>query len=139
MKDVLLVLRHIFNWHFFTILACLISLGLTLPERWLKPFRSVRINIALFSVIAVASAIGTFIPQNKPAEAALAKFGLALAKCFQALGFLDIYHTWWFAGFLALMAFNVIVCKLRRLPLLIHGPVDKLESIDHFFSKSRNK
>lgn len=81
----------------------LLSAGLFLPERALRPFRSVRFNIWLFAVIAAASILGTFAPA------------------------LNVYHSWWFSGLLALMAFDVVACKLRRGP----PPVDRL------FSRSR--
>ena len=115
----------IFNWRFFTILICLCLLGRFLPLRWTKTSRSVRFNIWLFFVIATASAIGTFIPQNKPPHEAVAKFGAFWASVFDKLGFFDIYHTWWFGGLLALMAFNVVACKLRNLPKIIFGPPQK--------------
>lgn len=120
MKDAFLVLQHFFNWRFFLILFCITGFGLTLPDRWIKPFRSVRFNIYLFLVIALASSIGTFISPDK----------------------YNVYHTWWFAGLLALMAFDVIACKLRRLPMLVQGPTSsrhEVESIEHFFSQSRHK
>src|SRR5690349_11316239 len=103
MKDVFLVLQYFFNWRFFILLFCVTSFGLMLPDRWIKPFRSVRFNIYLFLAIAIASSVGTFVPPEK----------------------YNVYHTWWFAGLLALMAFDVITCKLRRLPLLMFGPVRK--------------
>lgn len=144
MNDVILVLSHFFTWKFFLLLGSTVTLGLNVPERYLKPFRSVKANIYLFFVIALASAIGTFIPQGKPPEEALAKFGSFWAAVFQKLGFLDIYHTWWFAALLALMAFNVIVCKLRRLPFLINGPVRKKSKADdenpsRLLSKSKQR
>jgi hypothetical protein len=98
MKDFLLILQYFFNWRFLVLLSAVTSFGLLLPEKNIKLFRSVRFNIYLFLVIAVASAAGTFLPQEKASEV--------------------VYHSWWFAALLALMAFDVIVCKLRRLPIM---------------------
>jgi cytochrome c biogenesis protein len=96
MPDILLVLTHLFSWKFFSILAALIALGLALPERHTRLFRSVRFNIYLFTAIAIASSVGTFLPTEQAAK--------------------EIYHAWWFCGMLALMAFDVVACKLRGIP-----------------------
>jgi len=96
-----------------------------MPAKFLKPFRSVRFNIGLFLVIALASAIGTFFPQPKPTPEALAKLGEFWVGFFELLGFFDVYHTWWFKGLLALIAFDVLVCKLDRLPPNILGSLRK--------------
>jgi|GEM_PF-4751070 len=91
----------ILDWRFFLILTIVSTAGLTLPAHWTQPFRSVRFNIWLFSAVAVASAAGTFLPTAK-----------------QPL----VYHSWWFSGMLALLAFDVVVCKLRGLPKIVFGP-----------------
>jgi cytochrome c biogenesis protein len=103
MPDIILVIVHFFNWKFFLVLAALIALGLWLPERRTRVFRSVRFNIYLFTVIAIASSVGTLMPMEQASK--------------------QIYHTWWFASLLALMAFDVVTCKLRGLP----GQPEKFE------------
>ncbi len=95
-------IHEIFDWRFFAILAGLSILGLALPEKRLKLFRSIRFNVVLFLVIAAAASAGSFLPAERQPE---------------------VYHAWWFSGLLALMTFDVVVCKLRGLPKLIHGPV----------------
>jgi len=82
----------------------------------LKLFRSVRFNIWLFLVIALASSIGTFIPQGESSKEYINRFGPKLAPFLSKVGLLDVYHSWWFVALLALMAFDVVVCKLRSLP-----------------------
>ncbi len=116
MTEIIHWITSLFDWRFFAVFFTLIGLALTLPPSYIKTFRSVRFNVYLFIVIALISSIGTFIPQNKSAEEALAKFGPFWSKIFDTAGFLDIYHTWYFATLLALMAFNVVACKLRGLP-----------------------
>jgi len=96
MPDILLVLSHLFTWKFLCILTALVALGLALPERHTRIFRSVKFNIYLFTVIAIASSVGTFLPTEQAAT--------------------EIYHAWWFCGLLALMAFDVVACKLRGIP-----------------------
>src|SRR5690242_7677354 len=123
MSDLHLVLKNALNGRFLGLVAALAALALFLPDRWTRPFRSVRFNVGLFFTIAIASAIGTLLPQNKPVEQALARFGPFWTSIFEKAGFLDLYHTWWFSGLLGLMAFDVVACKLRGLPRLINGPV----------------
>lgn len=85
----------VLDWRFFAIFFSLIGLALTLPPVYIKPFKSVRFNVYLFIAIAVLSSLGTFFPEA------------------------DIYHKWYFAVLLGLMAFNVVVCKLRGLPQFV--------------------
>ena len=123
-KDTLLVLTHFFNWKFLVAFGCITAIGLTMPERYTKLFRSVRFNISLFLAIAVASAIGTLMPMEQGAEM--------------------IYHSWWFAILMGLMAFDVIVCKLRRMPMNLFGRsrpkrVRAPETPEHFLAKSKLK
>ena len=74
-----------------------------------------RFNIWLFTVIAAASIFGTFFPK------------------------IEVYHSVWFSALLALMAFDVIACKLRRGPLLIHGVPKREEerTVERLFTQSR--
>ena len=125
MNDLIPVFRYLFDWRFLALFGGLLAVGLLVPVRYLRLSRSVRFNVGLFLVVVLASAIGTLVPQNKPAADYLAKFGPFWTPVFDKLGFFNVYHTGWFAVLLALMAFDVVVCKLRRLPMLIHGPKEK--------------
>jgi len=40
----------------------------------------------------------------------------SLLGVLDALGFTDMYHSWWFLTFLLLFAANLIICSLERLP-----------------------
>lgn len=82
----------------------------------LKLFRSVRFNVWLFAIIALASSVGTFITQGETYEESLRRFGPHLTPILSGMGLLDVYHSWWFIALLGLMAFDVVVCKLRSLP-----------------------
>lgn len=74
-----------------------------MPPKYVKWARSVRFNVYLIIVIAVVASVGSFFPLEE----------------------FDVYHTWYFAGLLALMAFDVLVCKLQNFPKLIHGRLDR--------------
>ena len=81
--------------------------------------RSIRFNIFLGALIAIASAVGTFIPQApetpEKAQAFLAAHP-ALGRFYDFFGLFDVYHSWWFVGLLGLMALDIVACKLWNKP-----------------------
>ena len=80
-----------------------------------KFFTSVRLTIVLLLTLAATSIIGTLIPQNESPQAYLQAFGASLYRFFDLLGFLDLYHSWWFQTLMLLLALNVMVCSIDRL------------------------
>lgn len=105
-------------------------------------FASVKLAIIIFAVLSITSIIGTIIEQNAEPERnirLLTKFfGPAIAptafKIFDSLGFMDMYHSWWFITILLLFAANLIICSIDRLPKILRlakEPVKPL-SEDHF-------
>ncbi|MBC8414026.1 cytochrome c biogenesis protein ResB [bacterium] len=84
------------------------------------------VKLAIFTLIALASSsiVGTIVEQQaEPATniALLAKlFGDETApsvyNIFAAMGFMDMYHSWWFSGLLGIFCINLIVCSIDRLP-----------------------
>lgn len=105
-------------------------------------FASVKLAIIIFTLISITSIIGTIIEQNAEPERnirLLAKFfGPSFAptafRVFDALGFMDMYHSWWFITILLLFAANLIICSIDRLPKilkLVKEPIKPL-SEDHF-------
>ena len=96
----------------------------TITDRVWDLFASVKLAVVIFSLIAVTSMVGTVLEQEaEPAKniKILAKmFGDSAAQplygLFQKLGFMDMYHSWWFVGFQLLFAANLIICSLDRLP-----------------------
>ena len=100
-------------------------------------FASVKLAIIIFAFIALTSIIGTILEQQaEPSRniKILAKFfGESLApdlyNIFAKLGFMDMYHSWWFITLLILFSFNVIICSLDRLPRiwrLVREPMNQL-------------
>ncbi len=85
---------------------------------------SVKLAIVIFAFIAVTSIIGTVLEQQgDPREniQILAKlFGESLAPALysvaEALGFTDMYRSWWFTGLLIIFAVNLVICSIDRLP-----------------------
>jgi cytochrome c biogenesis protein len=103
---------------------------------------SIKLAIVIFAALALTSIIGTVIEQNADPERnirLLAKlFGQSSApslfRLFDSLGFMDMYHSWWFVSILLLFAANLIICSIDRLPRilkLVKEPVKPL-SEDHF-------
>ncbi|MEJ2695636.1 MAG: cytochrome c biogenesis protein ResB [Candidatus Sulfobium sp.] len=113
----------------------------TLTDKIWGLFASVKFAVVIFSLIALTSIVGTVIEQNaEPAKniKILAKFfgqsgAPAAYSVFDKLGFMDMYHSWWFITFLLLFAANLIICSLDRIPRIwkiVREPIRPL-SPDH--------
>jgi cytochrome c biogenesis protein len=114
----------------------------TLIDKIWDFFTSVKLAVIIFAGLSLTSIIGTVIEQNaEPAKniKVLSKlFGQsaapALFKIFDSLGFMDMYHSWWFVAILLLFAANLIICSIDRLPKIakaVREPIKPL-SDDHF-------
>jgi cytochrome c biogenesis protein len=96
----------------------------TIVERVWDLFASVKLAVVIFSLIALSSIVGTILEQNGEYE----KNIIILSKMFgesaapsiynvlYKLGFINMYHSWWFDFFLLLFAANLIICSIDRLP-----------------------
>ena len=90
-------------------------------------FASIRLAIVVFASLALTSIIGTVLEQNADPERnmrLLSKlFGNASApllfNIFDRLGFMDMYHSWWFVTILVLFAANLVICSIDRLPRIL--------------------
>jgi len=98
---------------------------------------SVKLAIIIFALISLTSIVGTILEQRAdPARnlQILAKlFGETLAPSmfnfFDTLGFMDMYHSWWFTGLLVIFSVNLVICSLDRLPRiwrLVKEPIEPL-------------
>ena len=85
-----------------------------LDSLW-KFFASVQLTIVLLLTLAITSIIGTLIPQNEAPRAYMEAFGPSLYRFFDLLGFLDLYHSWWYQALMLLLALNILVCSIDRL------------------------
>lgn len=82
-------------------------------------FGSLKLAISLLIFISATSVIGTVIPQNPDDETVMGfiqEHGEASYNRFEALGFFDLYHQWYFLLSLALLMVNLIVCSLDMFP-----------------------
>jgi cytochrome c biogenesis protein len=78
-------------------------------------FSSLRLTIGLLIVLAATSIFGTVIPQNAAPEEYLRVYKATTYKILHILGFLDMYHAWWFVFLLTLLCLNLIICSIGRL------------------------
>lgn len=75
-----------------------------------------RFAIALLTVIAIASVIGTVLKQNEPYPNYVVEFGEFWFQPFQWLGLYDVYHAGWFLLILAFLVLSTGACIYRQLP-----------------------
>ena len=81
-----------------------------------KFFSSVKLAVVLLIILAVVSVIGTVIQQNQAPEDYLREYSQGTVELFEALGFFDLYHTWWFVLILLMFTANLTICTLERFP-----------------------
>lgn len=97
----------------------------TVVDRVWNFFSSITLAVVIFALISVTSIVGTIVEQQVEPERnikVLSKFfgdsAAGVLKALDALGFTDMYHSWWFMAFLFTFAANLIICSLDRLPRL---------------------
>lgn len=79
-------------------------------------FSSLRLTVVLLILLAALSVLGTVIPQNASIEQYAQLYSAKTYKVLRSLGLLDMYHSWWYVDLLVLLAINLAVCSLKRLP-----------------------
>jgi len=99
----------------------------TLSDKIWDFFSSITLAVVIFALIALTSIVGTIIEQNAAPEKNIKLigklFGDSLApmlySIFEKLGFMDMYHSWWFVTLLLLFSANLIICSIDRLPRIL--------------------
>ncbi|MBW1798469.1 MAG: cytochrome c biogenesis protein ResB [Deltaproteobacteria bacterium] len=85
------------------------------PNAIWRFFSSVRLTIVLLIILAIASIIGTVIPQQGQGAVEFAKS--LSPEWFRFLSFLnlfDMYHSVWFRLLLGCLGLNLIICSVDR-------------------------
>lgn len=77
---------------------------------------SLKLAIILVLLLALTSIIGTIILQNGSAADYIREYGQANYELFKKLQFIDMYHSTWFIGILALFSVNLICCSIKNFP-----------------------
>ena len=80
-----------------------------------KFLASIRLTVVILLSLAATSIIGTVIPQNESPIAYFREYGEFFYKIFDALGFFDMYHSWWFQFLFLILTANIVVCSIKRL------------------------
>lgn len=89
-------------------------------------FCSLKLTMFLLIGLALISIIGTIIPQGSLPPEYVQQISPAKLKLYTALGFFDMYHSWWFILLLYLLTVNLVSCSIKRLPHIwktINNPV----------------
>ncbi len=83
--------------------------------RWLS---SLQVGIALMLILIAAAIVGTLIPQHtmEDFERFYAQLTPAERALYGHLGLFDVYHSWWFTTAVMLLALNLVLCSIDRLP-----------------------
>ncbi|MDA8327037.1 MAG: cytochrome c biogenesis protein ResB [Nitrospiraceae bacterium] len=100
-------------------------------------FSSIKLAIAIFALIGLTSIVGTVIEQQASYETNIRVLyhlvgrGLAPSayRVLDALGFMNMYRSWWFLSLLVLFAVNLLVCSIDRFPAIwriMHAPIKPL-------------
>jgi cytochrome c biogenesis protein len=79
-------------------------------------FRSLKLTISLFILLAILSIIGTLIAQNATRSEYIQRYGIGLYEVLNFFNLFDMYHSWWFSAILLLLVINLISCSLHRFP-----------------------
>ena len=79
-------------------------------------FSSLKLTIFLLITLALVSIIGTVIPQNMLRADYLKIYKESTYTTLKAVGFLDMYHSWWFVLILTLLTINLIACSWKHFP-----------------------
>lgn len=84
-------------------------------------FSSVKVGVWLIVITLIASAIGTILPQEMyipptlPAEEYYQQQYGWFGKLYYQLGFNNLYSSWWYLIFIALIGISLVICSLDRV------------------------
>ncbi|MEE9420983.1 MAG: cytochrome c biogenesis protein ResB [Desulfatiglandaceae bacterium] len=79
-------------------------------------FSSVRLTIVLLIILAIASILGTIIPQQQDALGFAKQLTPGLLRLFRSLDLFDMYHSIWFRLLIGFLALNLLICSIDRFP-----------------------
>lgn len=90
---------------------------------------SMRFAIALLGMIALASLIGTVLPQQQPYSLYVGLYGAFWADVFEALGLFHIYQSAWYLLMLCVLVASTSACLARHVPVIVREWRDVKENI----------
>lgn len=83
---------------------------------WFAFLSSMRFAVALLTILAIASIIGTVVPQNQPMQNYVVQFGPFWAEIFHFLGLFDVYASSWFVLIMIFLVLSTGLCVWRNTP-----------------------
>jgi cytochrome c biogenesis protein len=108
-------------------------------KRIWKFLSSIKLAIVLLIILAVASILGTLIPQGRAVEEYSARYG-SLSGVLIKLQLTTLYRSVWYMGMLFFFALNIVVCTLTRLSAKLHrASRPKVESEPKTLQALKNK
>ena len=78
-----------------------------------------RFAITMFSLLAIASIIGTVLKQNEPYNNYIIKFGQFWFDIFEKLGLYNVYQAFWFLFILVFLIISTSLCISRNTPKIL--------------------
>ena len=81
---------------------------------------AVRTGIFILIITGIVSAAGTVVlqrPLTDPEEMQRA-YAPGTLRVLDAIGMTDVYHAWWYAALLALLAISIIFASIERWPVV---------------------
>ncbi|RBP05341.1 cytochrome c biogenesis protein ResB [Rossellomorea aquimaris] len=116
----------------------------TIVDKIWNFFSSVKVGIWIIFLTLVASAIGTFLPQEMyipqnitPADFYKDQYG-TIGFLFYSLGFHNLYGSWWYMLLLASMGLSLIIASLDRVvPLYRALKKQRVTRHDSFLKRQR--
>jgi cytochrome c biogenesis protein len=91
----------------------------SVPGALLGWLSSLKLTLILFFTLAVASVIGTLLPQEISLPELTDRFSPAMASLINSLALNNLYHSMWFRILLLLLCTNLVACTIERLPKTI--------------------
>jgi cytochrome c biogenesis protein len=80
---------------------------------------SMRFAIALLTLIAIASMIGTVMKQNEPMPNYVNQFGPFWFDVFNKLSLYAVYSAWWFLTIMGFLVVSTSLCIIRNTPKML--------------------
>jgi cytochrome c biogenesis protein len=78
-----------------------------------------RFAITMFSLLGIASIIGTVLKQNEPYNNYIIKFGQFWFDIFEKLGLYNVYQAFWFLLILIFLITSTSLCIFRNTPKIL--------------------
>lgn len=116
----------------------------TIVDKIWNFFSSVKVGVSIIILILIASSIGTIFPQEmyipntvNPADHYRDEFGV-LGEIYYALGFHNLYGSWWYMALIASLGISLIIASIDRVvPLYRVLKMQKVTKNEAFLKRQR--